>query len=341
MTSSSVERLHFDAQMLRWHFAHGKALMQSSSAVKSCSLFVETLIDPNSGLAAVCEGEDETSPYHNALAVMVFVHEGKQIQAERILNCFEKHLLADGEHFQGFPHRWSSRTGLPNGRSVPWEGDAAFLLLALDYYQQVFDEQEKYGELKNGLVAFLSQRTRMCELLVAENVAAIYAALSSYTDNRILSRLRQCFYRAEYISGADFANNLWHVILGTLVFGDLGGLRHVQKFLRTEIWDYDGTTQISAYSALSGESFIHVALSVQLLLSWKIWRKELSMDFTDLENNLQKLLLPGQTDPGACGLPERVSNARAKHATRVPALEPTCYWLFYHWGLNPFAGGRK
>ncbi|RMF60995.1 MAG: hypothetical protein D6743_14175, partial [Calditrichaeota bacterium] len=187
--------------------------MATSPELDLCVLFVESLLDPVTGLVAVCEGEDGTSVYHNALAVLAFAHEGRRAAAEGVLDCFDRNLRASRDQFQGFPHLWNVRTGLPNGGSVPWEGDAAHLLLALDYYQQIFGERTKYRVLKDGLVALLSQRAALCELVVAEGVAAMYAAMMPYTRTRILSRLRQCFFNCEYISGADCKHNLLHVIL--------------------------------------------------------------------------------------------------------------------------------
>ncbi|MDP8218716.1 MAG: LamG domain-containing protein, partial [Candidatus Theseobacter exili] len=99
--------------------------------------YVKSLIHPVSGMAVSRDGEDFTTVYKNALAAIAFIHEGDLDLAEEIFDVFQDYYYANEETFEGFSQCWIPSTGLPNG-AIPnyWEGDNAFLLLALNYYSQ-------------------------------------------------------------------------------------------------------------------------------------------------------------------------------------------------------------
>ena len=316
--------------------------MRTTSFDKSGYLFIKSLVNPNSGLVTSTEAEVRTTLYKNALAAMAFIHEGDLLAAEIIFDSVNKYYQANQKDFHGFPQTWNAVTGLPDTGSIHWEGDSAVLLLALNYYQQTTGRLKKYNDLVNGIVAWLVQQTDLCHLILAEGIAEIYAALAPFFNNRevqkSLLRLRQCFYGREKICSTDYEHNLNHIIHGALVFGDSSGFKYLPNFVRSEIWDYNKSIKITACSAFATDLFINVGVSTQVLLVLKILSKQKNAPFLKigLRGELEKLFLAGKQDQKAQGLPYFVGSHGGSQSCRYPALEPTCYMLFYYWGFNPF-----
>lgn len=318
--------------------------MQTLSFEKSGYLFIESLLNPNTGLAASSADEDRTTVYTNAVAAFVLIHEANLTAAERIFDVFQKYYHANRDNFQGFPQSWNSRTGGPDPTSIHWEKDAAFLLLALNYFGLVSSKIRKYRHLVYGLVSWLTTRSKLCELIVAEGVADMYAALTPFAKKRVvrqvIPRLRQCFFSKGQISSSDYEHNLNHIVRGALVFDDASGLAHLHNFARTETWKYDARTEITAYSALVGDSFINLEISAQVLLTWHFLPHKPARKRVELRTELEKLFLPLHDNPQARGLPYFVGNQNLGGAYDRPAMGPTCFLLFNYWRFNPFDPGK-
>ncbi len=335
--------------------------------VKAGYCFIESLLHPATGLAASREGECYTTIYNNALVAMALLHEGNGAAAEKIFEAFRKYYQSYRNHFHGFPRVWDPCAGLPEMTSIHWEGETAFLLLALNYYRQVAGSYGKYHDLAQGLVSWLTRRANECEQLLAEGAANMYAALAPWADDSAtrqgLNRLRACFFSEGQISSRDYEHVLEHVIRGALVFGDTSGFKYLPKFARSEIWDLDKTTEITACSAFVTDPFINVEISAQLLLAAKIWQlalplarlealagrakalgrpgPECQLDLSYLRAELEKLQVPGRSNPQSAGLPYFVTERGFSQASTLPIIQPTCYLLFYFWGFNPFAPGEE
>jgi hypothetical protein len=251
--------------------------------------------------------------------------------------------------------------------STHWEGEAAFLLLALNYYRQVASSYGKYQDLAQGSASWLTHRATECEQLQADGVANMYAALAPWANvpaiRQSQNRLCTCFFSEEQISSRDYEHVLEHIIRGALVFGDTSGFNYLPKFARSEIWDLDKTTEIAAYSAFVTDPFINIEISAQLLLAAKIWQPalplarqmalagrakapgssgpEYQLDLSHLYSELEKLQVSGRSNPQFAGLPYFVTERGFPQASTLPIIQPTCYLLFYFWGFNPFAPGSK
>jgi hypothetical protein len=312
---------------------------------KAGYLFIEGLLHPATGLAASREGECYTTVYKSALAAMALLHEGNGAAAEKIFEAFRKYYQTYRDHFHGFPRVWDPCTGLPEMTSVHWEGETAFLLLALNYYRKVTGSYGKYQDLAQGLASWLTHRANECEQLLADGVANMYAALAPWTNDpairQSLNRLCAGFFSEGQISSRDYEHALEHIIRGALVFGDTSGFKYLPNFSRSEIWDLDKTTEIAAYSAFVTDPFINVEISTQLLLVAKIWQPECQLDLSHLQAELEKLQVPGKSSPQSAGLPYFVTDRGFSQASTLPIIQPTCYLLFYYWGFNPLAPRSK
>ena len=304
--------------------------------------YVKGLINKNTGLVRSADYDQNfTTVYKNALAAMVFIHQGDLNLAEGIFDFFKSKY--DSNSFKGFNKTWNPETGDEIGEDY-WEGDNAFLLLALNYYDQVTGYCGNYQYLVLGLLSWLSQRADSCESIVAEGVANMYAALKPFENSvpgidGALLKLKNCFYIQK-----DYQNVLDHIERGALCFSDISGFDYLNGFKRAEIWEYDGK-KVNALAAFSWESFINVEISAQILLAWRIWKSDLSVDLSYLEKELNDLWLLGESAPETLtyGLPYFLS--QKDHGWLgcydEAIIDPTCYMLFYFWDFNPMAPGEK
>ncbi len=299
--------------------------------------FVTSLVNPSSGLVASRPGECFTTVYKNSLAAMVFLHQGNHHAAEAILDRFDEYLtklsmMMNPLPFRGFPKDWDACTGEPTNENY-WEGDNAFLLLALNYHSSVSRNTTKYKQLRSELVSWLVQRSMVCETIVAEGTANMYAALIPHSSDpavaQALTHLKACFEAT-----VDYAQVLDHTVRGALVFNNLTGFDHVDKFQRTETWVYNNIP-IEAYSAFSGESFINVEISAQLSLTATLTDR--GSRVPKLRFELEKLWLT-QENGRQAGLPYFITNVGFDQSATLPIIDPTAYMLFGYWKFNPFTG---
>lgn len=305
----------------------------------SCAYdYITSLIDENTGLVRSADYDKNfTTVYKNALAAMVFIHENDLKLAEGIFDFFKSKY--DKNCFRGFNKSWDPETGNEIGEDY-WEGDNAFLLLALNYYKEITGSFGCYHEMVEGLREWLSGRAD--EDIIAEGCANMYAALKPFENSvpgidSVLLKLKNCFYNKK-----DYANVLDHIERGALCFSDISGFDYIDGFRRSEIWKYDGT-EVNALAAFSGENFINVEISAQILLAWKIWESDLSIDLWYLERELNKLWLLSESAPIIIvyGLPYYLDERGWPRSWDESIIDPPCYMLFYYWGFNPMAPGRK
>lgn len=278
---------------------------------------------------------------------MAFIHRNEMAKAERIFDVFQNYYLKEKNNFNGFPKDWDSMTGTPNLNSEHWEGDNAFLLLALNYYKMKNNASTKFSDLTNGLINWLLMRSDYCYEIYAEGVANMYASLAPYSSDSIIQqkliKLKNCFYSKYHNSSVDYQNVLDHTVRGSLVFCDVSGFNYLNNFKRVENWSYDTTKVIIAYSAFSWENFINIEISVQILLALKIFNNQLSSDIKEnnglnaLEQEIEKLLLKGKCNSASLGLPYFVTDTGFSQSYSLPIVDSTCFLLFYYLGFNPFS----
>lgn len=265
---------------------------------------------------------------------MVFIHEDDRASAEGIFDVFNTYLTAQGSAFSGFPQDWNPCTGSSVGVNY-WEGDNAFLLLALNYYTLKTGDSTKYATLSQMLIEWLLLRADHCDEIVAEGVANMYAALKPHVSNPSvrsrLSLLKSCFE-----STVDYPHVLDHTVRGALVFGNQKGFDFTLNFARTEVWDRNGRS-IKAMSAFSGDSFINVEISAQLLLTGVV--TNLEGQLPGLQSELEKMWIHGAAETGE-GLPYFVTNIGFDQSATFPIIDPTCYMLFVYWRFNPWGDNK-
>jgi|LGOV01.1.fsa_nt_gb hypothetical protein len=307
--------------------------------------YIESLINENTGLVRSADYDKAfTTVYKNALAAMVFIHENDLDLAEGIFDFFKSKYNRNS--FKGFNQFWDSETG--NEMEINyWEGDNAFLLLALNYYNKVTGSFGNYEDMVEGLVLWLSERAD--DDIIAEGLANIYAALKPFDESvpeidNVLLKLKGGFNDKK-----DYQTVLDHIERGALCFSDITGFDYIDGFKRAEIWKYNDT-EVNGLAAFFSHNFINVEITAQILLSWKIWKSDLSIDLSYLENEIDKLWLLGTSTPETVsyGLPYFLSydpNPKIGHGwpgcNDEPIIDTTCYLLFYYWNFNPMAPGRK
>lgn len=301
--------------------------------------FIRSLVNPTTGLVSSRQGECFSTIYKNALAAMVFLHEGDRAAAEGILDVFNAYMYTMGP-IGGvpFPKDWDACTGTPTNTNY-WEGDNAFLLLALNYYDRSTANVQRYAALSEQLVSWMVGRAGVCSGIVAEGVANMYAALKPHDGDAAvmaaLDQLRSCYFSKGATSSVAYPYVLDHTVRGTLIFGDQSGFDFLPNFRRTESWIVNGET-VEAYSAFSADEFINVEISAQLLLTGAIEGRTGLMP--GLQENLEKLWIPAGD---AEGLPYFLTNIGFDQSATLPIIDPTAYMLFYYWKFNPFSPGKQ
>jgi hypothetical protein len=289
--------------------------------------FIESLIHPTTGLVASRPGECFTTVYKNALAAMVFIHQGNLPAAHRIFDAFDHYRLSLADPFNGFPQSWDPCTGQPADANY-WEGDNAFLLLALNYHASKSSVSTQYQALTSELIAWLVQRAQLCDGIIAEGTANMYAALLPHDADpavaTALSQLSACF-----VNSVAYPSVLDHTVRGALVFNNENGFDYLPNFARTESWVHNNES-IDAYSAFSGDDFINVEISAQLLLTAVLRERRMP----GLHDQLEKLWLAGPG--GSQGLPYFITEVGFDESATKPILDPTAYMLFTHWKFNPW-----
>jgi hypothetical protein len=271
---------------------------------------------------------------------MAFIHQGDMDAAERIFDFFKDRLTTP---FLGFRQVWDACSGQPDDSSPYWEGDNAFLLLALDYYAQVTGSYGSYHSLADALKVWLTDQADLCDGIVAEGVANMHAALVPFGNDwdnwQALSKLHRCFFNS-----VDYSGVADHAVRGAFAFGDITGFEYLSNFERTETWQCDESTSVRAYAAFSSDNFINVEISAQLLLAWRVWQRELSTDLSFLRSELEKLRLLSEQTSLCSGVPYLVrhpANGGFDGDYSLPIVDPTVYLLYDYWSFNPFAPGER
>jgi len=217
-----------------------------------------------------------------------------------------------------------------------WVGDGGGLLRAVRYYGLATGDAGRYQSLENALKQWLAVRADSCTTIVAEGNANMYAALSAYAGDTAIAprlvKLQQCFYAA-----VQFDNIGDHTVRAALVFGDPSGFAHLGGLERTETWCVDGRTTVHAFAAFSGEGYVNLDISTELLLAWTLWKQKSARDLGFLERQIARLELGGASDPEARGLPYLVTPHQFTGACSTPILDTTAFMLFALWEWNPFS----
>ncbi len=311
--------------------------------------FLASLVRP-SGLVISSPADAATgftTGWKNALAAMVFLHEGNAAAARGILDPFQAYQQQQGSAFRGLPKEWNALTGRPApqaGQGDPdyyWVGDGATVLLAARYYGLATGDSARYASLVQALKGWLRSRVPDCRSIVAEGAADMYAALVPYRSEpglaAQLDSLQQCIAGDLNLSAV-----LDHTVRAALVLGDPSGFQHVAPFQRVESWCIDPGTRVRAYAAFTSESYVNVEISAQLLLAWKLWGQDSGIDLSFLESELRKLDVGTVADTTARALPYLVAHHQwgtDQNPTDCGAgiVDPTAFLLFALWDWNPFS----
>lgn len=313
---------------------------------RAAYLFVKSLINPATGLVKSTEVDNWTTVYKNALAAMAFLHEGNYPEAERIFDFFNSKY--DPNHFQGFTQFWNAQTGVPEGALNYWTGDNSFLLIALHYYRQRRGSFGRYQSMVNGLVEWLAESANSKDGfnydqgdIIPEGLIDIFAALKPF-ENSLPNHTPDVLLKLHsgFLQKAEYANVADHIERSALTLGDLSGFKHIANFQKVNLWSHNQQTQINALSAFSWEDFINTEISAQLLLTWKIWRDDMTPNLSYLQPELEKMWLRGIQNHDSYGIPYLTQDFQNPIMYNSPIIDSTVYLLFYYWGFNPMAPGK-
>ena len=302
------------------------------------------LVHPETGLVRPRATETSTTGYANVLAALSLVHMARHRDAIRLLGHFERYWRAMGSSFFGFPCLWDAASGLPQPASGQWERDAAGMLIAMTHCTRSGGSWRPHPDFVRGVQEWLEKRAEDAGQIVAEGLAWMYAALSPYgpggrTRNR-LEEIKGQFFSRGRISSHDYDTTLAHIAYGALMFGDTSGFSSLPRFARRQS-DVQGVQgPVSAYAAYVTDPSISIEASALLFLAARNHPHAAPPELRGLEDELEKLWITWPTDPSAGGLAEITRSNSLAVSMPEPRLEPSVWYLFAHWMMNPFGGER-
>ena len=308
--------------------------------------FILSMRNPATGLYKSIEEEVKASVYENALAAMALLSRGDTAEAEGIFDFYDSKFTGPG--FTGFDKNWNSDTGAAL-ETNKWEGDNAFLMIALTYYKSIYGSFGKYSEMAAGLLSWLESRALVYDddpavRGVEEGYACIFAAIQPYTGT--VSDLALLKTASGFNTWKKYGVTCDHIERDALTFSNIDGFAYVNNYKKTETWQHDNKTPVTALAADNDDLFINVEISAETLLAWKIHKSSLpGIDLSYLEAELEKtrLFRDGGT---ACSLPYHVTYDPAPGTGHgfpgcyeKPHIVNACYMFFYYTNFNPMAPG--
>lgn len=316
-----------------------------------------------SGLLESSEHTNFVSLYDNALAAIYFIHLGERERAERILDFFlsqtQNELLAQpGGFFQ-----FRNVEGQNGNRK--WLGDNAWLLLALNQYEEAYGSS-KYGEMQAQLSAWIRSLQDLDGGLfggtnedgstipkVTEGMITAFKAVQGYDHfhQRLLEYLHTNRWdNNEKVLLSWPENQAYRLALdvhtlGSAIFPELANdlLKEAHRFKTVQALTLTGEP-IEGYCFDEDKDVVWLEGTAQMAVALKLAQRHAEADA--ILAQLDKAFIKSSSYPGAQGLPYASNPGTGyeneplwAHADLAPALSATLWYLFAKEGFNPFGQG--
>jgi len=334
------------------------------SEVLQISHWIKNMQLPN-GLLTSSEKTDNVSLYDNSLAALAFLAEGEIEQAEGVFDYFNE--LIDSEFVQNNGGFYQLRNSDGSNGARTWMGDNAWLLIALNNYQEITGNN-KYDalalELENWIRSlqdedgglwggFNEDGTQIHK--VTEGIIMAFNAVHGYDDfhKGILNYLKQERWNSNEKLLVAWPDNETHYYamdlhsLGYLIFENFPEevLIKAERYKNTQIASFNGEV-ISGYCFDEDKDVIWLEGTAQMALAFK------EANMTNESNNtleqLQKAQMKNSTWESAMGIPYATnvgtsfgSSLLWEDAASTPAISSSIWYLFNELYFNPLTLGRQ
>lgn len=335
---------------------------EKTEVVTNEILWIKSMQSSN-GLIASTEDTDFVSLYDNALAALVFIEVNEFSKAEGIFDFFNSKL--DSEFLEANGGFYQSRTINDHNGSRKWIGDNAWLLIALNKYQETTgkntyqtmaeqienwlrDLQDTDGGLWGG---YNQDGTKIPK--ITEGIITAFNAVKGYDDfhKNILTFIKENRWDPNdkillaWPENPTYNHALDLHSLGGLIFKEFSAdnLFAADRFLNTQTSTVNGL-DIEGYCFDEDKDVVWLEGTAQMAVAFQTLKNEENAE--KIITELEKSLINSTAIETAKGLPYTAnhgtsfgSTALWDHADLTPTISTTAWYIFSRIKANPMALG--
>lgn len=317
----------------------------------------------SNGLLESAENTNFVSLYDNALAALVFMELDEIERAERIFDNFHARIASELLNGNGGFYQFRNADGENGNRT--WMGDNAWLLIALNKYQSITNNN-KYEVLANEIELWLRSLQDSDGGLwggenedgsiipkVTEGIITAFNAVNGYDEfhqNILLFLKENRWDEADNIllawpENPEYNHALDLHSLGSLVFESYStqNLLLADRFYTTQVSTVNGT-EISGYCFDEDKDVVWLEGTAQMALAYKMASDENKADA--IISELEKSFVNSSFFTTSHGIPYASNHGTNygqetlwDHADLTPALSATAWYIFAKYGFNPLSLG--
>jgi hypothetical protein len=319
---------------------------------------------PN-GLLESTEGANFVSLYDNSLAALAFLSQGDIKRAEMIFDFFNARIESELMNTSGGFYQFRDAEG--NNARTKWLGDNAWLLIALNNYEEITgnnryqrmaSELEKWirslQDTDGGLWGGTRENGNQIHK-ITEGIITAFNAVKGFDDfhEGILGFIKAQRWDAnEQVLVAqpdfpkyNFALDLY--TLGFLIMEDLTVevLHNADKFLNTQKMALNGEV-LEGYCFDEDKDVIWLEGTAQMALAYKVGG--MKKEAKSILNNLEKTFIPSVMMNNVTAIPYATNQGTSfetsnlyDNSCKVPALSPNVWYIFAKSAFNPFQLGKN
>jgi hypothetical protein len=294
------------------------------------------------------------------LAAIYFLHLGERQRAERILDFFQGQIQTELLAQPGGFYQFRNVEGKEG--SSKWLGDNAWLLLALNHYEEAYGAA-KYGEMQALLETWIRSLQDLDGGLlggtrengtnfpkVTEGMITAFKAVRGY--DRFHQRLLEYLHTNRWDSNEklllswpenqDYRLALDVHTLGSAIFPELANdlLKEAHRFKTVQALTLTGEP-IEGYCFDEDKDVVWLEGTAQMAVALKSAQRHAEADA--ILAQLDKAFIKSGSYPGAQGLPYAANPGTGyeneplwAHVDLAPALSATLWYRFAKEGFNPF-----
>ncbi len=347
-----------------FHIEHITGYDELSLDARNTFNWIDRMQYPN-GLMQSAEGTNLVSLYDNALSALAYIEVGDFQKAEKIFDYFNSRI--DSELKAGHKGFYQIRNGLGEETRVKWLGDNAWLLIALNNYNER-SGKKKYERLTRELEKWIrslqdedgglwggykEDGSRIHK--VTEGMITAYNAVSGFDafHQGILNYLkRNRWNKREGLLVAWPDNDSYYYALdlhslGYMIFEDfpLSVLERAERHRTTKMATISGQ-EITGYCFDEDRDVIWLEGTAQVALAYRVAGE--ASTASNLHAEMKKAAIRYQGADRYFGLPyttNKGTNYGAMplwdHTDMKPALSSTIWYLFNEMKMDPLALGRR
>jgi len=319
---------------------------------------------PN-GLVESTEGGNFVSLYDNALAALAFISQGDTKRAEMIFDFFNARIESELMNTPGGFYQFRDAEG--NNARTKWLGDNAWLLIALNNYEEITgniryqrmaSELEKWmrslQDTDGGLWGGTRENGDQIHK-ITEGIITAFNAVQGFDDfhKGILSFIKEQRWDTNeqvLVAQPDFPKYNFALDLYTLGFLIMEDLRvevlnNANKFLNTQKMTLNGEV-VEGYCFDEDKDVIWLEGTAQMALAYKV--SGMNKEANSILSNLEKTFIPSVMTKNVNAIPYATNQGTSfetsnlwDNSYKVPALSSNVWYVFAKANFNPFQLGKN